>query len=78
MGRQIANVGAGAVCGYADAYIGQASEDVTFIDPWSERIGRVRKYGLPVTHAKDVAEFSVPVSALHVKDAQRLVKETAV
>ena len=48
MGRQIANVGAGAVWGYTDAYKGRAGGDVTFIDPWSERIGPVRKYGLLV------------------------------
>jgi 2-dehydropantoate 2-reductase len=45
---------------------------VTFIDPWPEHIEHMRKHGLRVTHAKDVGEFSVPVRALHVTDAQRL------
>src|SRR5712692_7765259 len=56
----------------------QAGEDVTFIDPWPEHIEHMRKHGLRVTHARDVAEFSVPVRALHVTDAQQLAKETPV
>src|SRR5712675_106995 len=78
MGRKIAIVGAGAVGGYAGAHMVQAGEDVTFIDPWPEHVEHMRKHGLRVTHAKDVAEFSVPVRALHVTDAQRLAKETPV
>src|SRR3981189_3800437 len=76
MGRKIAIVGAGAVGGYAGAHMVQAGEDVTFIDPWPEHVEHMRKHGLRVTHAKDVAEFSVPVRALHVTDAQPLAKET--
>ena len=78
MGRKIAIVGAGAVGGYAGAHMVQAGEDVTFIDPWPEHVEHMRKHGLRVTHAKDVAEFSVPVRALHVTDAQQLAKEAAV
>src|SRR3982074_1887947 len=78
MGRKIAIVGAGAVGGYAGAHMVQAGEDVTFIDPWPEHIEHMRKHGLRVTHARDVAEFSVPVRALHVTDAQQLAKETPV
>ena len=78
MGRKIAIVGAGAVGGYAGAHMVQAGEDVTFIDPWPEHIEHMRKHGLRVTHARDVAEFSVPVRALHVTDAQQLARETPV
>src|SRR3982074_2492396 len=78
MGRRIAIVGAGAVGGYAGAHMVQAGEDVTFIDPWPEHVEHMRKHGLRVTHAKDVAEFSVPVRALHITDAQRLAKERPV
>ena len=53
----------------------QAGEDVTFIDPWPEHVEHMRKQGLRVTHAMDVAEFAVPVRALHVTDAQLLSKE---
>src|SRR6202163_4686687 len=76
MGRKIAIVGAGAVGGYAGAHMVQAGEDVTFIDPWPEHVEHMRKHGLRVTHARDVAEFSVPVRALHVTNAQQLAKET--
>ncbi len=78
MGRKIAIVGAGAVGGYAGAHMVQAGEDVTFIDPWPEHVEHMRKHGLRVTHARDVPEFSVPVRALHVTDAQQLAKETPV
>ena len=78
MGRKIAIVGAGAVGGYAGAHMVQAGEDVTFIDPWPEHVEHMRKHGLRVTHAMDVTEFSVPVRALHVTDAQQLAKEKPV
>src|ERR1700677_3187312 len=78
MGRKVAIVGAGAVGGYAGAHMVQAGEEVTFIDPWPEHIEHMRKHGLRVTHARDVAEFSVPVRALHVTDAQQLAKEAPV
>jgi len=78
MGSKIAIVGAGAVGGYAGAHMIQAGEDVTFIDPWPEHVEHMRKAGLRVTHARDVPEFSVPVRALHVTDAQQLSKEKPV
>jgi 2-dehydropantoate 2-reductase len=78
MGRKIAIMGAGAVGGYAGAHMVQAGEDVTFIDPWPEHVEHMRKHGLRVTHARDVEEFSVPVRALHVTDAQQLAKEAPV
>src|SRR4030088_878911 len=78
MGRKIAIVGAGAQGGYAGAHMVQAGEDVTFIDPWPEHIEHMREHGLRVTHARDVPEFSVPVRALHVTDAQQLARETPV
>src|SRR3954470_2368855 len=78
MGQKIVIVGAGAVGGYAGAHMVQAGEDVTFIDPWPEHVEHMRKHGLRVTHAKDVAEFTVPVRALHVTDAQQLAKEQPV
>ena len=55
MARKIAIVGAGAVGGYAGAHMAQAGEDVTFIDPWPEHVEHMRKHGLRVTHARDVA-----------------------
>src|ERR1700751_2512950 len=78
MGRRIAIVGAGAVGGYAGAHMVQAGEDVTWIDPWPEHVEHMRKHGLCVTPARDVPEFTVPVRALHVTDAQQLAKEKPV
>jgi 2-dehydropantoate 2-reductase len=78
MGRKIAFVGARAVGGYTGAHMVQAGEDVTFIDPWPEHVERMRRHGLRVTHAKDVPEFTVPVRALHITDAQCLAKEQPV
>jgi 2-dehydropantoate 2-reductase len=78
MGRKIAIVGCGAVGGYAGAHMVQAGEDVTFIDPWPEHVQHMRKHGLRVTHAMNVPEFTVPVRALHVTDAQALAKEAPV
>jgi 2-dehydropantoate 2-reductase len=78
MGRRIAIVGAGAVGGYAGAHMVRAGEDVTFIDPWPEHVEQMRRRGLRVTHAMDVEEFSVPVRALHITDAQHLSKEAPV
>ncbi len=78
MGRKIAIVGAGAVGGYAGAHMVQAGEDVTFIDPWPEHVEHMKKHGLRVTHAMNVPEFSVPVRALHVTEAQQLAKEAPV
>ncbi len=70
MGKKIAIVGAGAVGGYAGAHMVQAGEDVTFIDPWPAHVEHMRKHGLRVTHAMKEPEFTVPVRALHVTDAQ--------
>src|SRR3981081_3898565 len=78
MGRKIAIVGAGAGGWCAGAHMVQAGEDVTFIDPWPEHVEYMRKHGLRVTDARAVAEFSVPVRALHVTDAQLLARETPI
>src|SRR5271154_5741860 len=78
MGKKIAFVGAGAVGGYAGAHMVRAGEDVTFIDPWPAHVEHMRAHGLRVTHAMKEPEFTVPVRALHVTDAQQLAKEKPV
>ncbi len=78
MGRKIVIMGAGAVGGYAGSHMVQAGEDVTFIDPWPEHVEHMKKHGLRVTHAMDVPEFTVPVRALHVTEAQHLSKKAPV
>lgn len=78
MDKKIAIVGAGAVGGYAGAHMVQAGEDMTFIDPWPAHVEHMRRHGLRVTHARDVAEFTVPARALHLTDVQQLAKEKPV
>src|SRR2546423_7630712 len=75
---KIAIVGAGAVGGYVGAHMVQAGENVTFIDPWPEHVEHIKTQGLRITHAKDVAEFSVGARAMHVTDAQQLAREAPV
>src|SRR5436853_2595630 len=58
--------------------MGEEVEDVTFLDPWPEHVEHMRKHGLRVSHAMNVPEFTVPVRALHVTDAQQLAKEKPV
>jgi 2-dehydropantoate 2-reductase len=78
MGKKIAIVGAGAVGGYAGGHMVQAGEDVTFVDPWPAHVEHMRDHGLRISHAAGVPEFTVPVRALHVTDAQQLSKEAPV
>ncbi|MBS7811990.1 ketopantoate reductase family protein [Roseococcus pinisoli] len=75
MGYRIAIVGAGAVGGYAGAYMAQAGEDVTFIDMWPENVEAMRSKGLRITHIRDVPEFTVPVKAIHLTELQNTVKQ---
>src|SRR5215813_7836445 len=79
MGRKkIAIVGAGAVGGYAGAYMAKAGEDITYIDPWPEHVEQLKKHGLRITHGTSNEEFTVPVRALHLTEAQQLSKEAPV
>lgn len=75
---RIAIVGAGAVGGYAGAYIARAGHDVTFVDPWPEHVEAMRSRGLTVAHLKDVPEFTVPVNAIHVTELQSFAKQRPV
>ena len=71
---RIAIMGTGAVGGYAGAHMAQAGHDVTFIDPWPEHVERMRSHGLRISHVTG-EEFTTPVRALHLTDAQHLAKE---
>ncbi len=70
----IAIMGTGAVGGYAGAHMAQAGHDVTFIDPWPGHVERMRSHGLRISHVTG-EEFTTPVRALHLTDAQHLAKE---
>jgi len=56
----------------------QAGEDVTFIDFWPENVETMRARGLRITHLRDVPEFTVPVTALHLTEVQRLAKQAPI
>ncbi|MBV9119022.1 MAG: NAD(P)-binding domain-containing protein, partial [Acetobacteraceae bacterium] len=74
MNPRIAIVGAGAVGAYTGAHMVQAGEEVVFVDPWPDNVEAMRAKGLRVSHLTG-EEFTVPVRALHVTDAQALAKE---
>jgi 2-dehydropantoate 2-reductase len=78
MRPRIAIVGTGAVGGYAGAHMAQAGEDVVFIDFWPENVETMRAKGLRISHIRDVPEFTVPVTALHVTDVQALAKQAPI
>jgi 2-dehydropantoate 2-reductase len=78
MGYKIAVMGTGAVGGYAGAHMARNGEDITFIDPWPEHVETMRSKGLKISHIRDVPEWTTPVRALHVTDAQQLAKEKPV
>jgi len=75
MGARIAIVGTGAVGGYAGAHMAQAGEDVVFIDFWPDNVAAMRARGLRISHLRDVPEFTVPVTALHLTDVQSLARQ---
>jgi 2-dehydropantoate 2-reductase len=75
MGFKIAVMGTGAVGAYAGAHMAQAGEDITFIDAWPANVETMQAKGLKVSHIRDVPEWSTPVRALHLTDAQIFAKE---
>ncbi len=77
MKPRIAIMGAGAVGAYSGAHMAQAGEEVVFIDPWPANVEAMRAKGLHVSHITG-EEFTVPVRALHVTDAQSLAKEAPI
>jgi 2-dehydropantoate 2-reductase len=78
MRPRIAIVGTGAVGGYAGAHMARAGEDVIFIDFWPENVQAMRAGGLRITHLRDVPEFCVPVTALHVSEVQGLARQAPI
>src|SRR3546814_1593308 len=70
-------MGAGAVGAYCGAHMVREGEDVTFVDPWPEHVVKMRE-GLHITGTTPEEEFTVPVRALHLTEAQQLSKEAKV
>lgn len=78
MSSRIAIVGAGAVGSYVGAHMARAGEDVTFLDAWPGHVEHMRAHGLRVTGVTAEEEFTQPVRALHLTDAQQLAKEAPI
>ncbi len=72
MAEKIAIMGAGALGSYVGAYLTQAGEDVTFIDIWPEHVETMRSRGLRASGSQ--GDFTVPVKALHLTDAQGIAE----
>ena len=75
MSARIAIIGAGAVGGYAGAYMAQAREDVIFVDFWPDNVEAIRTAGLRISHLADLPELTIPARALHITELQGLSKE---
>jgi 2-dehydropantoate 2-reductase len=70
---RIAFVGAGAIGGYVGGHLAKAGLNVVLIDQWAEHVAAMRQHGLRFSGT--LGEYTVPVRALHVSDAQSLVRE---
>jgi len=64
--------GAGAVGGYVCAHLVRAGEQVTVLDPWPQHVEAIRSHGLRVSGTQ--GDFTVAVDALHLADAQQLMR----
>jgi 2-dehydropantoate 2-reductase len=67
---RIAFIGAGAVGGYVGGHLARAGHDVTLIDPWPAHVDRIKSHGIHLGGTQ--GEHDVPVTALHVTEAQGL------
>jgi 2-dehydropantoate 2-reductase len=67
---KIAIMGAGALGSYVGAFLARDGRDVTLIDMWPEHVETMRRRGLRASGSQ--GDFTVPVSALHLTDAQRI------
>ena len=70
MSKRIAIVGVGAVGSYIGAFMSREGHDITLIDMWGAHVDRMREHGLTVSRPE--GEFTVPVKAVHLTDAQQI------
>jgi 2-dehydropantoate 2-reductase len=68
MDKRIGIFGVGAVGSYLGAFLTREGHDVTLIDMWGEHVDVMNQKGLRVTGTQ--GEFTVPVKAIHLTDAQ--------
>lgn len=73
---RLAFVGAGAIGGYVGAHLFRAGFDVTLIDPWPAHVEAIRHDGLAFSGT--VGEYTIPVPALHIHEAQQVASKRPV
>lgn len=76
MGPRVAIVGAGAVGGYAGAFLARAGVDVVLIDAWPAHVEAMRARGLRIDMMEPGQSFATPVRTLHLCDVPQLVRDT--
>jgi 2-dehydropantoate 2-reductase len=72
--RNIVVVGAGALGGHVGGYLTRNGERVTFVDPWPEHVGTMRRDGLTLRGQTAPENFTVPVKAIHLTELQESIK----
>ncbi|MCI0439750.1 MAG: 2-dehydropantoate 2-reductase [Chloroflexi bacterium] len=70
MDKKIAIFGVGAAGSYIGAFLTREGYDITLIDMWGEHVNVMKEKGLSVSGSQ--GEFTVPVKAVHLTDAQQL------
>ena len=68
-------VGAGAVGGYAGAFLARAGVDAVLVDSWPAHGEAMRARGLRVEMMEPGQSFTTPIRALHLCDVPQLVRE---
>lgn len=69
---RIAFFGAGAIGGYVGGHLAKAGLDVVLVDQWTEHVEAMKRHGLRFSGT--LGEYTVPVRALHISEAQTLVR----
>ena len=64
--------GAGSVGAYVGGMMARGGHQVTMVDLWSEHVSHMKQHGLSLSGSQ--GDFHVPVHALHLSEAQVLLK----
>ncbi len=72
MFEKLAILGTGAIGSVIGGYLSRAGRDITLIDTWAEHVDAMKAQGLTVS--AENGEFTTPVNAMHLGDANRLME----
>ena len=70
MKKKLLFIGAGAVGSYLGSFLSRSGHDVTFVDPWAEKVEPIRRQGIRVTGPHE--PFEARPAALHLNEAALL------